>query len=62
MFNQPKKEKKIDNKPAYQPSSTKKWEAAVEKSKKEREMKENLQREKEKEEQERLNKKNKVIE
>lgn len=56
-----KKERKIDKKPLYQPPSTKKWEAALEKAKQEKEVKEKLLREKEKEENERLLKKNKVI-
>lgn len=57
-----KKERKIDmSKPVHQPPATKKWEAAVEKAKLEREEKENFQREKEKQDQERLMKKNKVL-
>lgn len=50
----------MDEKPAYQPPSTKKWEAALEKAKEEREMKEIQQREREKLEKERLAKSNKV--
>lgn len=57
-----RKEKAIDtSKPVYQPPSTKKWEAALEKAKNEREVKENAQREKEKQEFERQQKKNKVF-
>lgn len=55
-----RKEFKMDEKPAYQPPSTKKWEAALEKAKEEREMKEIQQREREKQEKERLAKSNKV--